>query len=124
MSGYQVKVHIPAADVNKVIGLTHAHSAKGTVTTLNVSSSDAKPVIVNAARKPISFGPIALVMNKAITIAVPAKLTTIGGWVAQGAGTMTFSPGAMAITIDVGTFVVKATCKPSSKVTLSTTTVS
>ena len=124
MSGYQVKVHVPAADVNKVISLTHAKSAKGTVTTLDVKSSDAKPATVNAAKKPISFGPVALVMNKALTISVPAKPTTIGSWVAQTAGTMTFSPAGMVLTIDVGTFAVKATCKPTSTVTLSSTTVS
>lgn len=124
MRGYQVKVHIPATDVNKVISLTHARSAKGTVTNLDVKSTDAKPINVNAAHKPISFGPVALVMNKALTIAVPATPARIGSWVAQTAGTMTFSPGPMALTIEVGTFTVKATCKPTSTVTLSTTTVS
>jgi hypothetical protein len=124
MTGYQVKVHIPAADVNRVIGLTHAKSAKGTVTTLDVRATDAKTAIVNAAKKPISFGPVALVMNKALTLSVPAKPATIGSWISQSSGKMTFSPGAMVLTIDVGAFAVKATCKPSSTETLSTTTVS
>lgn len=124
MSGFEIHVHVSAAEVNKVIAITHANSASGTVTKLAIHSTDAKPATVNAAAKPIAFGPIALVKNKAITIAVPHSPETIGKWVAQSTGTMTFTSGAVDLKIKVGSFTVVATCKPTKAVTVSTTQVS
>jgi hypothetical protein len=123
MTGAQVGVTIPAADVNKVISLTHAKSASGKATKLDLVATDADVATVNAAARPIAFGPVALVQNKPATLRLPATPAIVGHWTAadKAGAVMSFSAGTIVISLTVGPYSGSATCKPAKAVAVSTT---
>jgi hypothetical protein len=123
MTGFQATVTIPASLVDELI-TKGATAVTMEATVLDVNSTDAKPKTVNSARSHIKFGPVKLYEGMPAVFPLPQYPITIGTWTAGSKGTMVFTAGSAELILTASKLTVKATCKPSSHTTISTTTVS
>jgi hypothetical protein len=64
------------------------------------------------------------VQNKALTITLPSTAITVGSWTAAKKGTMTFSTGTIAITLDVDGMAINGAGTPHPAAVISKTAVS
>jgi hypothetical protein len=126
MSAFQATLTAPATFVNEVIE-SGGRSVSGVATQLDVDSTDANGTTVNAAQTPIPFGPITLVQGQALIIELPASASTIGTWTAIPQGTMTFSGGAITLSLTVtttsGNIPGSLDCTPSPPAVIASVTV-
>ncbi len=118
LTGVQMSVTVPASLVNEAIsfGLT---KVSGTVTTADITATDATVPTVNATATPKAFGPVKLVANQPLTVKFPKSPARVGTWSPAGPGTMTFSTGDVAISA----FGQTVSCSPAGADVLGSTTV-
>jgi hypothetical protein len=121
----QASITIPAAAVSLLtLGGGQGVMVSGTATAIDIHATDATPAPVNAAAKPIPFGPYHLSSGKSLLIKFPPAPIAVGTWVAGTKGTMTFTVTKVAVELDLMGAPVRATCLPATVATISTTTVS
>lgn len=125
MTGFQATFSIPGTVFDKAYH-DGVRTFSGKMTKFDVVATDARTAVVNVAKTPFTFGPIKLLSknNPSVTVHIPANPATIGPWVAQSKGTMSFKTGNTSTTLfspQLGS--ITTFCSPHPAAVLSTTTV-
>jgi hypothetical protein len=122
LTDFQVVLTIPSSLVNAARS-TGATSIQGTASALDVAATNATPASLNAAAPPIPYGPLALVENEPLAVRLPAAAASVGPWTASAAGVVSFTPGAIDVSVSGGTALhTTLTCTPTTTGAFATTT--
>ena len=127
VSHLQTTLTVPASFVNEALSFG-AGTISGTLTTADITATDAKVALVNTAGTGVAIPTLTLVSGQALNVELPPTPAKVGPWTAKKAGTMKFSTGEVAATLKttskIGPLTVSLNCAPNPAAVIGKTTVS
>jgi hypothetical protein len=122
-SGFALHASLPASLVDDLWN-EGVRTLWGTLGTFDLQATDSTPATVNAAGTGITIPRLHLTQGQSLNLSVPARPIAVHGFKAKHKGSMQFSPGPVATTIDTNLVSgLAVTCTPTVEVLLATTTV-
>jgi len=116
-------VSIPASFVDlgiQILGLT---SLSGQISTVDIDATNTTAGTVNATPTPIPFS-VQLTEGQPASFQFPSTPATVGPWTAGPSGTITYTPGAIELSVNALGLSIPLACTPTSPPpTLATTVI-